>query len=102
MYGFFANLFPWFNPTGTDGAAEGQQQPSEEEIERRIQEAGIDEETIVGRTQRMMELQRNLLGGEPGGAGEPMPGGFEDELLDAEVGRDHQPRVEDAADDNER
>lgn len=102
LYGFFANLFPWFNPAGTDGAAETQQQPSEEEIERRIQESGLDEETIVGRTQRMMELQRSLLGGEPGDGGEQVPGGFADEPLDAEVGRDHQPRVEDAADDNER
>ena len=102
LYGFFANLFPWFNPTGTDGAAEAQQQPSEEEIERRIQESGLDEETIVGRTQRMMELQRSLLGGEPGGEGDHLPTGLEGELLDAEVGRDHQPRVEDAADDIDR
>jgi hypothetical protein len=63
LYGFFANLFPWFNPTGapTDGAAEAQQ-PSEEEIERRIQASGLNEETIVQRTQRMMELQASLLG----------------------------------------
>lgn len=102
LYGFFANLFPWFNPTGTDGAAEAQQQPSEGEIERRIQESGLDEETIVGRTQRMMELQRSLLGGEPGGDGEQLPAGLDGEMIDAEVGRDHQPRIEDAADDNDR
>lgn len=63
LYGFFANLFPWFNPTGapTDGTAEAQQ-PTEEEIERRIQASGLNEETIVRRTQRMMELQASLLG----------------------------------------
>jgi hypothetical protein len=63
LYGFFANLFPWFNPTGapTDGAADAQQ-PTEEEIERRIQASGLNEETIVQRTQRMMELQASLLG----------------------------------------
>lgn len=63
LYGFFANLFPWFNPTGapTDGATEAQQ-PTEEEIERRIQASGLNEETIVQRTQRMMELQASLLG----------------------------------------
>jgi hypothetical protein len=66
LYGFFANLFPWFNPTGapTDGATEQQQQPTEEEIERRIQASGLNEETIVQRTQRMVELQASLLGGE--------------------------------------
>lgn len=64
LYGFFANLFPWFSPAGVnvDGAAETQ--PTEEEIERRIQESGVNEETIVQRTQRMMELQASLLGEE--------------------------------------
>jgi hypothetical protein len=64
LYGFFANLFPWFSPTGaqTDGAAAAQ--PTEEEIERRIQASGLNEDTIVQRTQRMMELQANLLGEE--------------------------------------
>jgi hypothetical protein len=72
LYGFFANLFPWFNPSGapTDGATEQQQQPTEEEIERRIQASGLNEETIVQRTQRMMELQASLLGdGDDVGAG---------------------------------
>lgn len=64
LYGFFAELFPWFNPRG-DGAEEGQRPPemNEEEIERRIQESGVPEEVIVQRTQRMMELQHGLMAG---------------------------------------
>ena len=58
LYGFFANLFPWFNPNG-DGE-DARQQPTEEEIERRIQESGVSEEEVVQRTQRLMELQANL------------------------------------------
>lgn len=60
LYGFFTNLFPWFNPTGSD--ADERPQPSEDEIDRRIQESGLGEEVIVERTQRMMELQRQLMG----------------------------------------
>jgi hypothetical protein len=78
LYGFFANLFPWFSPTGAPAGDDGPgPQPTEEEIERRIQASGLDEDTIVQRTQRMMELQATLLG-EDGNAGradapEPFP-----------------------------
>ncbi|KAJ9619531.1 hypothetical protein H2203_008309 [Taxawa tesnikishii (nom. ined.)] len=59
LYGFFSNLFPWFNPTGETN---DQPQMNEEEIERRIADSGISEEEIVQRTQRMMELQQRLMG----------------------------------------
>ena len=64
LYGFFTNLFPWFpaaQQAGTDGEADVAR-PSEEEINRRIQESGISEEVIVERTQRMMQLQTSLVG----------------------------------------
>ena len=80
LYGFFSELFPWFNPRG-DGAAEGQRPPdmNEEEIERRIQESGVPEEVIVQRTQRMMELQHGLMAGMGHGEGAG-PGTGEEEL----------------------
>lgn len=112
LYGFFANLFPWFSPAGAnaDGATEAQ--PSEEEIERRIQESGVSEETIMHRTQRMMELQANLLGEEDdfgrgnagGGDGvvQPQhqtPDGAAQAARVAEAERQRRAHVEDADDD---
>ncbi|GAB7345536.1 hypothetical protein MBLNU457_3851t1 [Dothideomycetes sp. NU457] len=61
LYGFFAELFPWFNPQGGEDA-ERPPEMNEEEIERRIAESGVSEEMIVQRTQRMMELQHALIG----------------------------------------
>jgi len=80
LYGFFAELFPWFNPRG-DGGEEGQRPPemNEEEIERRIAESGVPEEVIVQRTQRMMELQHGLMAGMGHGEGAG-PGTGEEEL----------------------
>lgn len=111
LYGFFANLFPWFSPAGAnaDGAAEAQ--PTEEEIERRIQESGVNEETIVQRTQRMMELQASLLGEEEamgraagggGDAGVPQhqtPDGAAQAARVAEAERQRRAHVEDAEDE---
>lgn len=108
LYAFFANLFPWFSPTGanTDGA--GEAQPSEEEIERRIQASGVSEETIVQRTQRMMELQASLLGDEgdvgqadappPAHTGPQTPDGLAQEARVAEAERQRRAHVEDADD----
>lgn len=82
LYGFFTNLFPWFNPTGTqedprvateetetadDAAGAGEDgernaHPSPEEVERRIRASGVSEEVIIERTQRMMQLQQRLMG----------------------------------------
>ncbi|KAK8215090.1 hypothetical protein M8818_002100 [Zalaria obscura] len=73
LYGFFANLFPWFNPSGEGEAP----QMNEEEIERRIQESGISEEVIVERTQRMMMLQNRLVGGVDSGEGQGLEGSGE-------------------------
>ncbi|KAM0715639.1 hypothetical protein Q7P37_009137 [Cladosporium fusiforme] len=115
LYGFFANLFPWFSPAGanTDGAPEPQ--PSEEEIQRRIQASGVSEETIMQRTERMMELQENLLGdqddlGRGGGGGDDddilpqphhqTPDGAAQAARVAEAERQRRAHVEDA-DDNE-
>lgn len=110
LYGFFSNLFPWFgqNGAGTDGAAEAQ--PSEEEIERRIQASGVNEETIVQRTQRMMELQASLMGeeqeidnGGAGGGGPPphaqTPDGAAQAARVAEAERLRRAHVEDAGDE---
>jgi hypothetical protein len=61
LYRFFSDLFPWFNApgAGTDGAIEAR--PTEEEIESRVVESGLDEDMIEQRSQRMMELQAILL-----------------------------------------
>ncbi|KAF1344070.1 transcriptional repressor TCF25-domain-containing protein [Delphinella strobiligena] len=59
LYRFFAELFPWFNPNGEHN--EARPQPTEDEIERRIQESGVSEELVVQRTQRLMELQTSLM-----------------------------------------
>lgn len=36
--------------------------PTEDEIDERIRDSGLAEDVIVERTQRMMELQRLLMG----------------------------------------
>jgi len=117
LYGFFSNLFPWFNPTGegnaagaegteeADGADDGQgaagrnAHPSEEEIARRIHEAGVSEDVIVERTRRMMQLQQSFMGdlGEDEELAGRMPGVrqvVEDlDQVEEEMGR--RARVED-------
>ena len=96
LYGFFRNLFPWFNAQGgeTNGA---EAQPSEEEIERRIRDSGVDEETIAARTQRMMQLQQQLMGDVPNEDGEEFPGGMDGEMRAAADIHAAQARVEDAS-----
>ena len=61
LYRFFSDLFPWFNAPGanTDGAVDAQ--PTEQDIERRMAESGVDEDMVEQRSQRMMELQAILL-----------------------------------------
>ena len=63
-------FFPWFSPAGAQADGSPGAQPTEEEIERRIQASGLNEETIVQRTQRMMELQASLLGEDGNGNGD--------------------------------
>ncbi|KAK5115015.1 hypothetical protein LTR85_010053 [Meristemomyces frigidus] len=129
LYGFFNNLFPWFNPTAnnedgpggdggevaaTDGRNAGDAgernnvRPSPEEIERRIGASGVSAEVIVERTQRMMELQQRLMGelededGELAAFGPGLQDAnarFDEEGEAGEDGR--RARVEDAADDDE-
>lgn len=70
LYRFFAELFPWFSPNGDEGNGPATH-PTEEEIERRIQQSGISEEVVVQRTQRLMELQQNLLAGDRQGDDDP-------------------------------
>lgn len=69
LYRFFGTLFPWFDAQrdpSQDGAGEVPY-PSQEEMEDRIRGSGVDENVIVQRTHRMMELQRHLLGEDPEG-----------------------------------
>ncbi|KAK0915516.1 hypothetical protein LTR02_001192 [Friedmanniomyces endolithicus] len=113
LHGWFANLFPWFRPTdgGNDAGDEAHHRPSEEEIESRIREAGVSEDTIVERTQRMMMLQQRLMGGGGPGEGEELdlaafgPGlrqrGVIGEAPDSEVEQGVRARVEDADEDEE-
>lgn len=84
LYRFFAELFPWFNPSGE--GEEAHARPSEEEVERRIAESGVSEEVVVQRTQRLMELQAGLvrMGQDREEAGEPAEGEEEHEAADAE------------------
>ncbi|KAK5746441.1 hypothetical protein LTR17_000821 [Elasticomyces elasticus] len=108
LHGWFTNLFPWFRPTDGGGAEGEGARPSEDEIEARIREAGVDEHTIVERTQRMMMLQQRLMGG---GGGEELdlaafgPGlaqrGVEGEAPDGEVEQGRRARVEDAEHDGD-
>ncbi|TKA83471.1 hypothetical protein B0A55_00565 [Friedmanniomyces simplex] len=112
LHGWFANLFPWFRPTDSENEAGDElHRPSEEEIETRIREAGVSEETIVERTQRMMMLQQRLMGGGMPGEGEELglgafgPGlrqrGAVGEAPDREVEQGLRARVEDADEDAE-
>ncbi|KAK0271646.1 hypothetical protein LTR35_013400 [Friedmanniomyces endolithicus] len=113
LHGWFANLFPWFRPTdgGNDTGDEAHHRPSEEEIESRIREAGVSEDTIVERTQRMMMLQQRLMGGGGPGEGEELdlaafgPGlrqrGVVGEAPDGDVEHGSRARVEDADEDEE-
>ncbi|KAK1082705.1 hypothetical protein LTR33_003732 [Friedmanniomyces endolithicus] len=112
LHGWFANLFPWFRPTegGNDAGGE-HHRPSEEEIESRIREAGVSEDTIVERTQRMMMLQQRLMGGGGPGEGEELdvaafgPGlrqrGVVGEAPDGDVEHGSRARLEDADEDEE-
>lgn len=61
LYGFFSNLFPWFRPEGGDGDEAPRQQPSEEDVQERIRDSGVDEHLLVQRTQRLVELQEQLM-----------------------------------------
>ncbi|KAF2718203.1 DUF654-domain-containing protein [Polychaeton citri CBS 116435] len=110
LQSFFRRIFPWFDgsqnggqdPTDdaeeTDGtataeAARGRQDPNEEDVARSIAESGVSEEVIVARTQRMMELQRRLMGDE-----EMMEQRLE--AINAQDEEDNRrARVEDAADE---
>ena len=70
LYGFFSNLFPWFNPT--QGEADDQPQPTQDDIEHRIRDSGLDDNVIAERTRRLVQLQNELQRGpdeEQGGAG---------------------------------
>lgn len=75
LYRFFADLFPWFDPNGEDN--EARPQPTEDEIERRIQESGVSEELVVQRTQRLMELQTSLMAATDRVAGEDIDAAHE-------------------------
>lgn len=107
LYGFFSNLFPWFNRDGSEGdaAANVEIEPSQDQIEQRIRESGLDEQTIMERTQRMVELQANIMAQRNGAAESGVDGGDEDDqrtmaaiqdVFGAAVPR--QPQVEDAED----
>ncbi|KAL1302109.1 hypothetical protein AAFC00_002544 [Neodothiora populina] len=120
LYAFFNDLFPWFhagrNPNdnadnttpGPDGevvgATETNQQPTEEEIERRIRESGVEEHVIIARTQRMVELQDSLMAAAADQADEA---GFEaagvagPDALGHENGNRGQAYVEDVEDESE-
>lgn len=95
LYGFFANLFPWF-----DGAGAEAQRPSDEEVERRIRESGVGEDVIVERTNRMMQLEQSLRGtarvetANMDETAEPL-----DAAEDDAGGPPRQPRVEDVPDE---
>ncbi|KAK6436462.1 hypothetical protein LTR95_007344 [Oleoguttula sp. CCFEE 5521] len=92
LYTFFADLFPWFNPSGAEGATP---QPSEEEIERRIQASGVSEDVIVERTQRMMELQRQLIGDVHEDGDDGFPGGLVGDVEAANQIRQRQAMMQD-------
>jgi hypothetical protein len=112
LYRFFSDLFPWFNAPGanTDGAIEAQ--PTEEEIERRMAESGVDEDMIEQRSQRMMELQAILLAEQdnmgragddddlpPARTGPQTPDGLAQAARVAEAERLRRAHVEDAGDE---
>lgn len=80
LYDFFTNLFPWYRREGD--ADEPPEHPDEEAVQARIRESGVDEQLIVQRTQRLMELQAHL-GRQP----VQEEGGAWDGLLE-EIGED--------------
>jgi hypothetical protein len=115
LYRFFSDLFPWFNAPGanTDGAVDAQ--PTEQDIERRMAESGVDEDMVEQRSQRMMELQAILLAEQDnmGGradddddeyvpaprAGPQTPDGLAQAARVAEAERLRRAHVEDAGDE---
>lgn len=101
LYGFFSNLFPWFNRDGSETGVE----PTAEEMIWRIQDSGVDEEVIVDRTRRMIELQNRLRGDFGAGRFQFAPESGDDEDApeageeeEGESRRERQPRVEDVED----
>jgi hypothetical protein len=115
LYRFFSDLFPWLNAPGanTDGAVDAQ--PTEQDIERRMAESGVDEDMVEQRSQRMMELQAILLAEQDnmGGradddddeyvpaprAGPQTPDGLAQAARVAEAERLRRAHVEDAGDE---
>jgi len=110
LYRFFSDLFPWFNApgAGTDGA--GGAQPTAEDIDRRLAEAGVDEDMVEQRSQRMMELQAVLLAQQDdmdradddlpaARAGPQTPDGLAQAARVAEAERLRRAHVEDAGDE---
>jgi hypothetical protein len=115
LYRFFSDLFPWFNAPGAniDGAVDAQ--PTEQDIERRMAESGVDEDMVEQRSQRMMELQAILLAEQDnmGGradddddeyvpaprAGPQTPDGLAQAARVAEAERLRRAHVEDAGDE---
>jgi len=96
LYGFFSHLFPWFNAAqrADNGGENDVPAPSEEEVNRRIQESGLSEEVIVERTRRMMQLQHSLSGVEERGE---LDAPERHEAAEGTPGR--QARVDDAPDE---
>ena len=97
LHNWFAQLFPWFRNGGANGQAagvvggeEGHGRPTEEEVERRMRDAGVSEEVVMERTQRMVELQQVLMGMERGEEGD---GGGAHEVMETET------RIENASDE---
>ena len=110
LYRFFSDLFPWFNAPGanTDGA--GGAQPTTEDIDRRLAEAGLDEDMVEERSRRMMELQAMLLAEQddmgradddapPARTGPQTPDGLAQAARVAEAERLRRAHVEDAGDE---
>lgn len=118
LYGFFSNLFPWFNPgrdaaraaagerheddpIGPEGQAVGEDaEPSLEDITRRLQESGVSAEIVMQRRHRMVQLRQHLIAegfeaesrGAPVGDGDAVDEGEDDGM---------RARVEDATDEEE-
>ena len=60
LYGFFSSLLPWIRRDRAEGPLEDGAEPTEDELERRIQESGIDEETFTEGMRRMVELRERI------------------------------------------